>query len=147
MFKLQIEFDVEKIPIKLQYDTCNSWGDVTFTRQLDLELNVQKVTQGQHWTHPRFWCQHPYINLQHDRGNLWSYHVHNMLPDTAHPRRQQYPLPAWDADVKTMFSSGRVNSTQTFFFKELIVISSTYCSSITIIICLQTSIRYGSQIW
>ncbi len=35
------DFDVEKIPAKLQHNTCNSWGVIAFTRQLDLGASLK----------------------------------------------------------------------------------------------------------
>ncbi len=45
------KFDVENIPVKLEHGTCNFWGFISFTRQLDRELvwKFKQVKKGQFW--------------------------------------------------------------------------------------------------
>ncbi len=82
MFNIKFvqEFYVEKIPVKLQHDTCNSWGVIAFKRQLDLYTSVkaQKChTKVNVKPSPRLWCGgHPCKVITWHMQILRSYHFH-----------------------------------------------------------------------
>ncbi len=57
--KLVWDTNEEKIPTKLQHDTSNSWGVITFTRQFNILVLFESSKRshiGQYWTVLRFLC-------------------------------------------------------------------------------------------